>query len=500
MALLEHPVGIAYFALLSAATLLFSHQTVVHLLLFRTRGQRRYADYAVLCGMSALYAATNICGFLPLRPKVVIAILQLEWAGAIVVAAAYIRAIGAYLDSDNPWVVRLPRFVLALAAVPALACALYLATDVLVFYSPQPRPNGNIIWNATGNLVSHNAFTHAYAVVIVLGMLSTVWLLLHEALKQPVRDRWLIVGIGLTALSAIAEPAVGTFGFKYAVPTFFLANVVEIVRITYVSLFEAGSEMALLERQRKEQERTIAQQMALLDEPKRMLKLGEMSSGIGHEMRAPLASAHSWVQLAQERVERRADPGDALERARSALEHLAHLVTGFGTLVRPRDRDTPQVVVVDRAVRQAIDLCGHELKATECDVQLRVHPAAQVSMRPTDLAQVLVNLITNACDAIRELDDRWVRFEAEREGPFVRIAVVDSGPPPRASVGTRIFRPFFTTKEGGEGTGIGLSISRQIVEGYGGTLELAQGAPTTTLTCRLPAPPASAGAATAPPQ
>jgi signal transduction histidine kinase len=88
------------------------------------------------------------------------------------------------------------------------------------------------------------------------------------------------------------------------------------------------------------------------------------------------------------------------------------------------------------------------------------------------IAQVLLNLIRNSCDAIERGAEKWIRIAVTRLPDSIEISVSDSGRGIPENVREKIFQPFFTTKEVGRGTGLGLSVSKGIVEAHGGTITL----------------------------
>lgn len=92
--------------------------------------------------------------------------------------------------------------------------------------------------------------------------------------------------------------------------------------------------------------------------------------------------------------------------------------------------------------------------------------------RHSDLSQVVVNLISNALDAISELKDRnqWIKICATEDGNYVKISVIDCGNGIEQKVVDNIFNSFFTTKEVGKGTGLGLSISKKVIEEHNGKI------------------------------
>jgi signal transduction histidine kinase len=96
----------------------------------------------------------------------------------------------------------------------------------------------------------------------------------------------------------------------------------------------------------------------------------------------------------------------------------------------------------------------------------------RIDCRPTEISQVLLNLLNNAVDAVQPLAEKWVELQVRSAGKDVEISVMDSGKGIPEKIRDKVGQPFFTTKVVGHGTGLGLSISRGIVEAHGGHLNL----------------------------
>jgi len=477
MPLLQHPIGVVHFGMLCGATVLFLHQGMVNLLLWRSGDVARYRLQAMMCFSSSAFALANIFGYLPMSVVLKVQVLQLQWICAIWVVITYVQALEAYLGMSS---VGLDRVVLAckgLILVPIAGVASLALTGDTFFYELTPQPVASIIWAATGNVASYSLWTHAFVAMTFLTMCVILVLILREILRRPRPDRFLIVGVCFTAVAATTEGMVGGLGLNVGLPVFYLANAVEILRITYMSTLQAGSEASLLQRRQEEQRRTIERQVELLKASAKWAEVGQVMGGIGHEIRSPLAAAHSWLQVAAGRV-KDGDPvlTQPLTRAREALEHLDGIVDGLGTISRDeRDADLSSVSLSE-AVDHAMSLCSHRLKRIDCEPTIDVAEGLRVNGRASELVQVLLNLLSNACDAIESIEAPWIRLEAKVvDDGGVRMTLSDCGTPPPASVRERMFRPFYTTKPQGAGTGIGLSICRQIVENHGGTIELLEG-------------------------
>jgi C4-dicarboxylate-specific signal transduction histidine kinase len=96
----------------------------------------------------------------------------------------------------------------------------------------------------------------------------------------------------------------------------------------------------------------------------------------------------------------------------------------------------------------------------------------QVDCCPTEISQVLMNLIHNSIDAIESLEDKWIKVEVRPASEGIEFSVTDSGPRISDDLANKIMAPFFTTKERGKGTGLGLTISIAIIKRHGGHLNL----------------------------
>jgi C4-dicarboxylate-specific signal transduction histidine kinase len=106
-----------------------------------------------------------------------------------------------------------------------------------------------------------------------------------------------------------------------------------------------------------------------------------------------------------------------------------------------------------------------EEKLQQNGIQVETHFPEGLSLecRSVQIGQVLLNLLTNSMDAIKDNSEKWIRIEALDLGNFIEISVVDSGSGISEEVAQKLMTPFFTTKTAGHGTGLGLSISRRIL-------------------------------------
>jgi two-component system, NtrC family, sensor kinase len=226
-------------------------------------------------------------------------------------------------------------------------------------------------------------------------------------------------------------------------------------------------ERALAELHRSEDRRALSERLA---------SLGRLAAGVAHEMNNPLAFVGT--NLAFVEAELRARGGDqecleALAESRGGLERMKRIVQELGGFARGR-ADWPGPVDVLAAVEEARRTLAVRLERV-ASLVVRAGPElpAALASRP-ELVQVLVNLLANAVDAVEQLGGGPGRVEIEvaaSEGALV-LAVADNGGGLSAEAQAHAFEPFFSTKGPG-GTGLGLALSREFVERWGGRIEAA---------------------------
>ena len=222
--------------------------------------------------------------------------------------------------------------------------------------------------------------------------------------------------------------------------------------------------------------------------------LGEMASGIAHEINNPLAVIHGLAVQMQELVRRegRNFPAkmalDSYESIEKMSNRIAGIVKGLRTFSRQTAADPLVPADLNAILTETMAMCTPKLRAA--NVKLEVdRPADRLGIhcRSSEISQVILNLLNNAVDAVASAEERRIRIEVvQRESGVARLVVHDSGSGIRPELKERIFQPFFTTKEVGKGTGLGLSISKSIIEAHGGKLFLDQASQGARFVVELP--------------
>ena len=212
----------------------------------------------------------------------------------------------------------------------------------------------------------------------------------------------------------------------------------------------------------------------------RLSELGMMAGSIAHEINNPLAVIHATASDLLEMAEEGAVPREAVEVASSRIKRTANriskIVKSLRQIARKGTGDPFLRASAAQIVEEVLDLCRERFRVHSVRVDApTVDPSLQVLCREVQIAQVLLNLLQNAFDAIVDTKgDKWIRLEVTCTGQPVVFAVIDSGTGVPKDLEDQIMEPFFTTKPLGKGTGLGLSLSRAIVDEHGGELTLSK--------------------------
>lgn len=224
----------------------------------------------------------------------------------------------------------------------------------------------------------------------------------------------------------------------------------------------------------------------------RLSALGTMAGGIAHEINNPLAVIHARsMDLVEELEEGVLEPAQVIATVRQIVEfteRIAGIISSMRRIARDGVNDPPTEASVRDIVSYALDVCRERFRDRGVELTVALPETSPVLLcREVQIAQVLINLLQNALDAVQEQDgERHVRLEVGQADGMVTMAVSDTGAGVPAALRQRIMEPFFTTKPPGKGTGLGLSLSRGIAEEHGGKLECQDAARGSRFVLTLP--------------
>lgn len=236
---------------------------------------------------------------------------------------------------------------------------------------------------------------------------------------------------------------------------------------------------ALVEQRTRELE---VSKIQLINSSK-MASLGEMASGMAHEINNPLAIIQGKVKVISMMLEdlqlNQPSVFTEIHKIKLTTDRIDKIVKGLRNFSRASNNDPFEPVLLQKLLEETLDLCAEKFKAHGIDLRVKPIPDVFIMCRPSQISQVFINLLNNSSDAIEECHEKWIEIDFEVSNNKICIFFTDSGPGIPEDISAKMMEPFFTTKEVRKGTGLGLSIAKSIIETHHGTIWLDHSYPHT---------------------
>lgn len=244
----------------------------------------------------------------------------------------------------------------------------------------------------------------------------------------------------------------------------------------YFLLTSLRKKIALLDAQAV----LIQNQQQQLVQNSKMSALGEMAGGIAHEINNPLAAINMTVRTMKKQLQKENTDKNSMLQCMNDVEatvaRIHKIVMGLRTISRNDPNEKLDSVLLQSIFDDVLSLCAEKIKNSGIELTIDdsegvLNKLVQCSRIP--LSQVIINLIQNAHDAIEEARSdqaKWIKIKLHLNQKLLVVKVIDSGAGIDKAIVDKIFQPFFTTKDIGKGTGIGLSLSKSIIEKQSGRL------------------------------
>lgn len=243
--------------------------------------------------------------------------------------------------------------------------------------------------------------------------------------------------------------------------------------------------------ERLRHEELIAEQQQKMIHSAKLSVIGEMSGGIAHEINNPVSIIYGKAKMLQRLGSTdELDAQSVVKEARRIEEmatRIATIVRSLRMIARDGERDPFEKVQIARIIEDTVSLCRERFHHYNIDFVVKnADENLQLECRAVQISQVLLNLLTNACDAVENRDGKRIELDISSDGRIIEFRVKDNGVGIDSSLQEKVFHPFFTTKELGKGTGIGLSLARGIAEAHRGTLTLENCGALTCFLLKIP--------------
>jgi len=295
-------------------------------------------------------------------------------------------------------------------------------------------------------------------------------------------DKWLLV-----ISQEAAEEMSGLFATR-------IAEIVIIVCGFLTIIFATVFTTRMIIKRLRETDSRMNELNAQLIQSDKLAALGKMAAGVAHEINNPLAviiQVSGWMEdlLDEEAFQKNSNLEEFKQSIKNIEDHVerarkvVHNMLGYARKMEPRLED----VDVNGTLEQTIDLLKNHAITNNIEITTALSDDLPIiASDQSQLQQVFLNLMTNAIDAIGS--EGLIEVKSGQVGSFINVDIIDNGPGIPEDKQKKVFDPFFTTKETGEGTGLGLWVSYDIVAKMGGSIRIKSDVGKgTTFTVAVPA-------------
>lgn len=224
----------------------------------------------------------------------------------------------------------------------------------------------------------------------------------------------------------------------------------------------------------KEMQNQLELQRSKVEFASRLSMIGEMAGGMAHEVNNPLAiivaTTFQLQRYLEETLPEASDWRIPLGRIEQNSHRISAIIKSLQYFSRQGDRDPLETVSVSFILDRALQINRQRFIKNKIELIVSEPPDAKIVARPVQIGQVLINLLNNAFDSVLKSDERRIELKVQKKSEGVFFSVTDSGPGIPREISGRVFEPFFTTKDVTEGTGLGLSVSKGIIQDHKGDL------------------------------
>ena len=223
---------------------------------------------------------------------------------------------------------------------------------------------------------------------------------------------------------------------------------------------------------------SLKKQMQEMQRTEQLRVCGEMAAGLAHEIRNPLAGMKVSIEVLLSELNIGERDRDVLAKIIEQIRHIELLMKNLLNYARPVAAQ-PAIVNVNKILEKTAYFIEKHPSFVSGDPRKQIikeldDNLPEIVGDPQQLQQIFLNLLLNAADAVPEGGKITIKTSHDKEGKTIAIRVQDTGKGIPAELKERIFQPFFTTKGRGKGTGLGLAVSKRIVEEHGGSIDVAR--------------------------
>jgi signal transduction histidine kinase/ActR/RegA family two-component response regulator len=324
--------------------------------------------------------------------------------------------------------------------------------------------------------IQRQIFTYAGVFTgLILVMVGFMFIFISRKLTQPIKQlsiaaNKIATGDFAQTVEVTSDDEVGNLQFSFNVMAGNLHRVTEnLIR----SNEEIGEWNRTLEQKVEERAAKLRETQQRLNQAEKLSAIGELVSGVAHEINNPLSAIIGFAEILDMETEDNQIKTDLRKIIQEAVR-ASKIVKNLLTYAR-MEGHTKQLTQINDLITQAIELRSYEWRVNNIEiVQDLCSSLSPTMVDPNQIEQVILNILNNAGQAVQEekKEKAQIRVSSQQRNGQIIIKIGDNGPGIPDESLPKIFDPFYTTKEVGRGTGLGLSVSYGIIKDHGGSIEV----------------------------
>lgn len=209
----------------------------------------------------------------------------------------------------------------------------------------------------------------------------------------------------------------------------------------------------------------------------KMAAIGEMSGGMAHEINNPIAVIAGKVYLLKRTLNRKEEVSkehilNYLDTIEFHVERIASVINTLRRLSVDSDFEDFRSQHLASLIKDTLLLCETKIKEKGINLIIEIPEDLYVEVRAVQFSKAILNLLNNATEAVEDRSEKWIKLSARKDGDALELKVIDSGEGVSDDIAGKIMQPFFTTKDVGKGSGLGLSFALSVAKNHHGSLRL----------------------------
>jgi signal transduction histidine kinase len=443
--------------------LLFSYQAFINFIMLKQKvlDPHLIRPHIGLCLFSALYSFSVFLMSMRISLELNLYLLMVTWIFGSLILYYYIHSVKSYLEDKSKhlnWISYLP-LLSALGALLSIIFRLVFDVNFIVDPVKPIMEYNNLFMQHIGPFKPH-IFINVLGLFIAFPTLYTCTYFLRLIYHSKSKNRLLAFGVIMSFLIFINDIAINFVDPTYLVSLMFLANVFEILRITYSHQIQLGMKLHELRYS--------------LIQSNKFIEAGSYYSLLAHEIMSPLQAARLYLGLIDKKIGKNLGPElgryfEIIDKQHQKIFDLTRNVKDFTRVGSPEDL---LPCAAEAIIQDALDTIN--VKAYYAGVELRyksLNHSLKIRCVHDQIVQVLTNLLNNAIDAISDLDSKWIQIFLDVNEKRLKICLRDSGSGVPKDLQLKMWERNFSTKAS-HGNGLGLSICRDIISSHNGEIYL----------------------------